>query len=58
MHCGKCDNNLVDCVCEDLEERLKDLAAHPNLAMFTPEVVEKLVKRNKENRERLKRESN
>jgi hypothetical protein len=25
MYCGKCNNDLKDCTCEDIDERLKDL---------------------------------
>ncbi len=32
MFCGKCNNDLRDCTCNDLEERLADIADSPNIA--------------------------
>jgi len=26
MHCGECNNDLADCTCPDLQDRLKDAA--------------------------------
>lgn len=32
MFCTQCQNNIVDCTCDDIEERLQALAEHPNFA--------------------------
>lgn len=33
MRCGKCDRDLTLCICEDIDERMKQLAGSPNLAI-------------------------
>ena len=32
MYCVKCQNNLADCICSDIDERLAGLGNHPNIA--------------------------
>lgn len=32
MFCTKCQNPIVDCTCDDIEERLRSLGQHPNFA--------------------------
>lgn len=39
MFCAKCKNDLVDCTCEDLEERLESLRDSPFI--HTPSIVDK-----------------
>lgn len=31
MHCGKCNHDLAECVCPDLQERLNSIFASPFL---------------------------
>lgn len=33
MFCVVCQSNLIDCTCPDIEERLADLANHPNMSI-------------------------
>ena len=33
MFCAKCQNEISDCTCPDIKERLESLARHPNLAI-------------------------
>lgn len=32
MFCTRCQNNIANCECDDIEERLASLAEHPNFA--------------------------
>lgn len=32
MYCIKCSNDVADCTCGDIQERLASLAQHPNLS--------------------------
>jgi len=32
MFCMRCQNELADCICSDIDERLASLGYHPNLA--------------------------
>lgn len=32
MFCTRCKNTVVECECGDIEERLEQLAEHPNFA--------------------------
>jgi hypothetical protein len=37
MFCVICQNDVGDCTCPDIEERLASLATHPNIAIeFCP----------------------
>lgn len=33
MFCFRCHNDIADCTCPDIEERLRRAAAHPNIAL-------------------------
>ncbi len=33
MFCSQCKNDIVDCTCDDLEERLNSLSKSPYLAI-------------------------
>ena len=33
MFCGKCNNDLIKCTCDDLEERLNNISSHPNIGL-------------------------
>jgi len=33
MFCSKCKNDLIDCTCNDLQERLSKLGKSPNLLL-------------------------
>jgi hypothetical protein len=35
MFCSKCHNDIVDCTCPDLEERLRDLQGSPRIFIPT-----------------------
>lgn len=32
MFCIRCQNEIADCECDDIDERLAKLAEHPNIA--------------------------
>lgn len=57
MICAKCHLNVIDCTCDDIEERLKTLAESPNV-IFDIEAIKARRFLNKFDIQRAKDEQN
>ena len=52
MWCGRCNRELIECICPDVEERLNNLRSSPNLHI--PTIVDANLKKILERKERDK----
>lgn len=39
MHCGKCNSDLLECICDDLAERINNLRLSPHLAIDWDSII-------------------
>lgn len=45
MFCTKCKNDVADCTCPDIDERLAAANQHPNIGLKTCPVCKKFIDR-------------
>jgi hypothetical protein len=53
MYCRKCNKNVIDCVCDDIEERLRALQKNPVISLAATSNLKQVTKVKSSNRPKI-----